>query len=85
MARPEATGGRGGVVVVGLRARVRGVFAGGGSDGGVGRRVGGRLDSGVGRPEPLPTTARMKPDGGSTVEEEGSGERSSCDRWMEEA
>jgi hypothetical protein len=45
MARPEATGGGGGAVVVGLHAlaRVRG------------------------------------------VEEEGSGERSSCDRWMEEA
>jgi hypothetical protein len=48
----------------------------------VGRRVGGRLDGGVGRPEPLPTTARMKLDGGS-VEEEGSGERSSCDRGLE--
>jgi hypothetical protein len=49
-------------VVVGLRARARvcGVFAGGGSGSGVGRRVGGRLDRGVGRPEPLPTTTRMK-------------------------
>jgi hypothetical protein len=44
----------------------------------------GRLDGGVGRPEPLPTTTRMKLDGGS-VEEEGSRERSSCDRGMEEA
>jgi hypothetical protein len=43
MARPEATRGGGGAVVVGLRAhaRVRGVFASGGSGGGVGRRVGG--------------------------------------------
>jgi hypothetical protein len=38
----------------------------------------------MGRPEPLPTTAQMKPVGGS-VEEEGSEERSSCDRRMEEA
>jgi hypothetical protein len=68
MARPEATRGGGGVVVVGLRARarVRGVFAGGGSGSGVGRRVGGRLDGGVGRPELLPTTTRMKTDGGSS-------------------
>jgi hypothetical protein len=75
MARPEATGGGGVAVVVGLRARarVRGVFAGGGSGGGVGRRVGGRLDGGVGRPESLPTTARMKPDGGSRCR--GRGER----------
>jgi hypothetical protein len=49
-----------------------------------GGESGGRLDGGVGRPEPLPTTTRMKLDGGS-VEEEGSGERSSCDRGMEEA
>jgi hypothetical protein len=39
----------------------------------------GEVDGGVGRPEPLP--ARMKP----AVDEEGSGERSSCDRGMEEA
>jgi hypothetical protein len=75
MARPEATRGGGGAVVVGLcaRARVRGVFAGGGSGSGVGRRVGGRLDGGVGRPEPLPTTTRMKADGGSSCQ--GRGER----------
>jgi hypothetical protein len=47
-----------------------------GSGGGVGRRVGGRLDDGVGRPEPLPTMARMKPDGGSSCR--GRGE------WREE-
>lgn len=75
MARPKATGGGGGAVVVGLHARahVCGVFAGGGSGGGVGRRVAERLDSDVGRPEPLPTTARMKPDGGSSCR--GRGER----------
>jgi hypothetical protein len=39
------------------------------------------VDGGVGRPEPLPMTARMKP----AVDEEGSEERSSCDRGMEEA
>jgi hypothetical protein len=41
----------------------------GGSGGGVGRKVGGRLDGGVGRPKPLPTTAWMKPVGGSVEEE----------------
>jgi hypothetical protein len=48
-------------VVVGLRVRprVRGVFVGGGSGGGVGKRVWGRLDGNVGRLEPLPTTTQM--------------------------